>query len=151
MKACLSIYDEFEAKVPREIQVELEALLGQAEDDGQSESFREELEAFLKSVYLKTESDSFLELGDFLYGEQLNRKWLDSIADGFGASQTGLVVASFAICRDQLGEDDFEALEENGFRWLYSDENAEKHAELRLRLQRLWCTPLKALISEPEE
>ena len=50
-----------------------------------------------------------------------------------------------------MSEDDFETLEENGFRWLYSEENLDKYTELRLRLQRLWCTPLKALISDPEE
>ena len=151
VKSCLGIYDEFEAKVPENISNDLEVLLSKAEEGGQDVAFRHEIETFLKSVYLKTESDSFLELGDFLYGDQLNRKWLDSIADGFAATQTGLVVASFAICRDQMSEDDFETLEENGFRWLYSDANLEKYTELRLRLQRLWCTPLKALIAEPEE
>ena len=81
----------------------------------------------------------------------MNRKWLDSIADGFAARQTGIVVASYAICRDLLEEEEFEQVEENGFGWLYQEENLGKHSELRLRLQRLWSSPLKALISEPEE
>ena len=46
---------------------------------------------------------------------------------------------------------EFEELEESGFAWLYSEDNLEKYSELRLRLQRLWSSPLKALISEPEE
>ena len=62
-----------------------------------------------------------------------------------------MVVASYSICRDQLTEDEFEELEESGFAWLYSEDNLEKYSELRLRLQRLWSSPLKALISEPEE
>lgn len=151
VKACLDIYSEFESAVSQEIQDQLAALTEKAGEDQQDEAFRTELETFLRNVYLQTESDSFLELGDFLYGGQLNRKWLDSIADGFGARQTGIVVASCAICRDLMSEEEFEQLEENGFGWLYSEENLEKYSELRLRLQRLWSTPLKALISDPEE
>ena len=92
-----------------------------------------------------------MELGDFLYDGQLNRKWLDSIADGFAAKQTGIVVASYAICRDSMAAEQLEQVEENGFGWLYTEANEEKYKELRLRLQRLWSTPLKALISDPED
>ncbi len=109
------------------------------------------MEALLAEVYQAIESDSFLELGDFLYEGQLNRKWLDPIADGFGARQCGLVVASYAIARDQLDEETYETLEETGFGWLYQDENLAKYPELRLRLQRLWTLPFKALISEADE
>lgn len=151
VKACVEIYDELESKVTDEIKAELEGLLSQAADEGQDEKFRAALETFLGRIYQETESDSFIDLGDFLYGGQLNKKWLDSIADGFAARQTGLVVASFAICRDQMPEEDFEQLEEEGFGWLYREENLGKYHELRLRLQRLWTTPLKALISESEE
>lgn len=151
VKACVEIYDELESKVTDEIKEELDDLLSRAVDEGQNEQFRAELEAFLGRVYQETESDSFIDLGDFLYGGQLNKKWLDSIADGFAAKQTGLVVASFAVCRDQMSEDDFEQLEEEGFGWLYREENLSRYHELRLRLQRLWTTPLKALISESDE
>lgn len=149
VRACIDIYSEFESKVPEGIYQDLEAL---KEAVGAEEAeLRQKLESFLREVYIQTESDSFLELGDFLYDQQLNRKWLDPIADNFGAKQTGMVVASYAICRDQLGEEEFEELEESGFAWLYSEENLEKYTDLRLRLQRLWSAPLKALISEPEE
>lgn len=151
IRACIDIFSEFESKVPQDVLQDLEVLKGAAEAGGQSPDFRKKLEAFLREVYLQTESDSFLELGDFLYNEQLNRKWLDPIADNFGAKQTGMVVASYSICRDQLSEEEFEELEESGFAWLYSEDNLEKYSELRLRLQRLWSSPLKALISEPEE
>ena len=151
VRACIDIFSEFESKVPQDTYQDLEILKGAAEEGGQDLEFRKKLEAFLREVYLQTESDSFLELGDFLYNEQLNRKWLDPIADNFGAKQTGMVVASYSICRDQLSEEEFEELEESGFAWLYSEDNLEKYADLRLRLQRLWSSPLKALISEPEE
>ena len=151
VRACIDIFSEFESKVPQDVLQDLEILKGEAESGGQDPDFRNKLEAFLREVYLQTESDSFLELGDFLYNEQLNRKWLDPISDYFAAKQTGMVVASYSICRDQLTEDEFEELEESGFAWLYSGDNLEKYAELRLRLQRLWSSPLKALISEPEE
>ena len=151
VKACLDIFSEFESKVPQGTLDKLSELTAKAQEGGQDSEFRELLEVFLREVYMQTESDSFLELGDFLYGGQLNRKWLDSISDGFAARQTGIVVASYAIARDQMSEDDFEKLEEEGFGWLYSQENKAKYPELRLRLQRLWTTPLKALISEPEE
>lgn len=151
VKACVEIFNEFETKVTPEIQDKLDELLTSGKEGGQDSAFRQQLEAFLSRVYRETESDSFLELGDFLYGCQLNKKWLDSISDGFAARQTGMVVASYAICRDQMEEDDFEKVEEEGFAWLYKPENLEKYHELRLRLQRLWTTPLKALISEPEE
>jgi len=151
IRACIDIFSEFESKVPQDVLQDLEVLKGAAESGGQDPDFRKKLEAFLREVYLQTESDSFLELGDFLYNEQLNRKWLDPISDNFAAKQTGMVVASYSICRDQLTEDEFEELEESGFAWLYSEDNLEKYSELRLRLQRLWSSPLKALISEPEE
>ena len=151
VRACLEIFSEFESQVPEDTHQQLEILKGDAEAGGQSAEFRSKLEAFLREVYLDTESDSFLELGDFLYNEQLNRKWLDSISDNFGAKQTGMVVASYSICRDLLEEEEFEELEESGFGWLYAEENLSKYPELRLRLQRLWSAPLKALISEPEE
>jgi hypothetical protein len=151
VRACIDIFSEFESKVPKETYQELENLKVEAQAEGQDSDFRTRLEAFLREVYLATESDSFLELGDFLYNQQLNRKWLDPIADNFGAKQTGMVVASYAICRDILEAEEFEELEESGFGWLYSEANLEKHADLRLRLQRLWSSPLKALISEPEE
>jgi archaellum component FlaC len=151
VRACIDIFSEFESKLPEDTYQDLEILKGAAQAEGQDADFRAKLEAFLRQVYLATESDSFLELGDFLYNEQLNRKWLDPIADNFGAKQTGMVVASYAICRDALESEEFEEMEEGGFGWLYSEENLEKHADLRLRLQRLWSSPLKALISEPEE
>lgn len=151
VRACIDIFSEFESKVPPETMAQLDQLTERAAEGGQDNDFRADLESFLRQVYLQTESDSFLELGDFLYEGQLNRKWLDSIADGFAARQTGIVVASYAICRDLLEEEEFEQVEEAGFGWLYQEENLGKHSELRLRLQRLWSTPLKALISEPEE
>lgn len=151
VKACVEIFDELESKVTDEVKLELDEILRSATDAGQDSEFRAALEAFLERIYRETESDSFIDLGDFLYGGQLNKKWLDSIADGFAARQTGLVVASYAICRDQMSEDDFEQLEEEGFKWLYSEDNLSKFHELRLRLQRLWTTPLKALISDTEE
>lgn len=151
VRACIDIFSEFESKVPAETMAQLDQLTERAAEGGQDNDFRADLESFLRQVYLQTESDSFLELGDFLYEGQLNRKWLDSIADGFAARQTGIVVASYAICRDLLEEEEFEQVEENGFGWLYQEENLGKHSELRLRLQRLWSSPLKALISEPEE
>lgn len=151
VQACIGIFSEVESKVSVDTQQRLDALKAEATSGGQDQALRGKLETFLRDVYMQTESDSFLELGDFLFGGQLNRKWLDPIADGFGAKQTGLVVASYAICRDQLDEDSFEQLEEHGFGWLYSAENLDKFHDLRLRLQRLWSTPLKALISEPEE
>lgn len=151
VKACVEIFNEFESKVTADIQGKLDELLTSGKEGGQDGDFRRQLEAFLSQVYRETESDSFLELGDFLYGCQLNKKWLDSISDGFAARQTGMVVASYAICRDQMDEDGFEQVEEEGFGWLYKPENLDKYHELRLRLQRLWTTPLKALISEPEE
>jgi predicted nucleic acid-binding Zn-ribbon protein len=151
VRACIDIFSEFESKVPPETMAKLATLAESAKEGDQSQDFKVQIVAFLREVYIQTESDSFLELGDFLYGGQLNRKWLDSIADGFAAKQTGIVVASYAICRDAMEEEDFEKLEEEGFGWLYSETNRGRFGELRLRLQRLWTTPLKALISEPEE
>lgn len=151
VRACIDIFNEFEAKVPDSTVDHLKEIDEQAQKGGQDPSIKEKLSDFLREVYLETEHDSFLELGDFLYDGQLNSKWLDSIADSFGAKQCGLVVASFAICREYLDAEQFEQVEENGFSWLYGHEDRSLFRDLKLRLQRLWSSPLKALIAEPEE
>lgn len=150
-QTCIDIHKDADFKIPETALNKMTELQGQAEQGNTSPEFRSQLEALLAEVYQAIESDSFLELGDFLYEGQLNRKWLDPIADGFGARQCGLVVASYAIARDQLDEETYETLEETGFGWLYQDENLAKYPELRLRLQRLWTLPFKALISEADE
>ncbi len=151
VKACLEIHKEAEFSISDDLLAQLGDLEGMAADGGQSPEFKSKLEETLLSVYQATESDSFMELADFLYDGQLHKKWLDPLADSFAAKQTGLVVASFAIARDTLEAEDFEALEESGFSWLYQEENLAKYPELRLRLQRLWSMPFKALVSEAEE
>lgn len=151
VKACLEIHKEANIQIPESLLGRLEELEELATDEGQDTEFRSLLESGLYALYQATESDAFPELGDFLFDGQLHKKYLDPLADSFAAKQTGLVVASFAIARDSLSSDDFEALEENGFQWLYEAENLEKFRELRFRLQRLWAMPFKALVSDGEE
>ena len=151
VNTCLDIHKDAEFQIPEELTEKLASLKADAAAEGQDPEFRKSLEAFLGAIYEATESDSFLELSDFLYDGQLHKKWLDPFADGFAAKQTGVVVASFAIARDSMESEDFETLEETGFGWLYEDENLEKYRELRLRLQRLWAMPFRALVSESEE
>ena len=151
LSACIDVHSEADFEVSEDLVKRLEELKESAKPEGQDEAFKASMVAFLDDLYKTTLSDSFLELGDFLFDQQLNRKLLDPIADAFAAKQTGLVVASFAIARDTLPEEEFEKLEESGFNWLYEEENLDKYRELRLRLQRLWTMPLKALITEPEE
>lgn len=150
VKTCLEIHKEAEFQIPEALLSQVGELEGLAEEGAQSPEFRAKLESVLTAIYQATESDSFLELADFLFDGQLHKKWLDPLADAFAAKQTGLVVASFAIARDSLESEDFEALEEAGFNWLYSEENLGKHRELRARLQRLWVMPFKALVSDAE-
>jgi hypothetical protein len=150
VKTCLEIHKEAEFQIPEALLAELGELESLAQEGGQDPEFKAKLEAGLGAIYQATESDSFLELADFLYDGQLHKKWLDPLADGFAAKQTGLVVASFAIARDALDPEDFEALEESGFQWLYQPENVERFRDLRLRLQRLWAMPFKALVADAE-
>ena len=151
VKACLEMHKEAKVEIPEELLAELGELEAFAIDGGQDSEFKSKLESALLRVYQATESDSILELDDFLYGGQLHKKWLDPLADSFAAKQTGLVVASYAIARDSLNSEEFEALEETGFSWLYLHENLDQYQALRLRLQRLWSMPFKALVSEAEE
>jgi hypothetical protein len=150
VKTTLEIHKEAEIQIPEELLEQVEQLESLAEDGGQSPEFRAGLESVLTAIYQATESDSFPELADFLYDGQLHKKWLDPLADAFAAKQTGVVVASFAIARDTMDPEDFEALEEAGFIWLYNPENLERFRELRQRLQRLWVMPFKALVSDAE-
>jgi uncharacterized coiled-coil protein SlyX len=151
VKTCLEIHKEAEFQIPDDLLNQLGQLDTSAAEGGQDPEFRASLENGLNAIYQATESDSFLELADFLFDGQLHKKWLDPLADGFAAKQTGLVVASFAIARDTLSADDFEALEEAGFQWLYHPENLERLRDLRFRLQRLWAMPFKALVADAEE
>ena len=151
VKTCLEIHKEAEFQIPEALLAQLEELEGQATEGGQGPEFRTRLENALYAVYQATESDAFLELGDFLFDGQLHKKWLDPLADAFAAKQTGLTVASFAIARDTMEPEDFESLEESGFRWLYEGDNLKKYRSLRFRLQRLWAMPFKALVSDGEE
>ena len=151
VKACLDIHKEAEFSISDELLAQLGELEGMAQSGGQDPAFKAKLENTLLSVYQATESDSFMEIADFLYDGQLHKKWLDPLADSFAAKQTGIVVASFAIARDVMEAEDFEAVEEAGFGWLYQSENLGKYQELRLRLQRLWSMPFKALVAESEE
>ncbi len=151
VKACLEVHKEAKFQIPEEFLAELTQLEALAVEGGQDNEFKAKLESALLQIYQATESDSFMELDDFLYGGQLHKKCLDPLADSFAAKQTGLVVASYAIARDTLDAEEFEALEETGFGWLYLDENIEQFRALRLRLQRLWSMPFKALVSEADE
>lgn len=132
-------------------QQEIDDLEAVAKSTGQDPAFRKRLEGLLWSLYQSLDSDSVLELADFLFDGQLHKKWLDPIADGFAAKQTGFVVGSFAIARDTLDSEEYEVLEEVGFGWLYEEENMEKYKDLRLRLQRLWSLPLKALVGDGDD
>lgn len=151
VKTCLEIHKEAEFQIPEALLAQLEELEGEATEGGQGPEFRSRLESALYAVYQATESDAFLELGDFLFDGQLHKKWLDPLADAFAAKQTGLTVASFAIARDTMEPEDFEQIEESGFRWLYEGDNLKKYRPLRFRLQRLWAMPFKALVSDGEE
>lgn len=147
VQACVDIHRDSDYDISQEIQSRLQQL---SEHEGDR---RGELLDVLHRLYEDTGSESFLELGDFLYDYQLMKKWLDPIADHFAASVVGLTTASYATARDVLGNGElFDRLEAQGLGLLW-EEGYEEFGDLRLRLQRLWLGFLKeaSYVEEDEE
>ncbi|MGE0491138.1 MAG: hypothetical protein AB7S38_18160 [Vulcanimicrobiota bacterium] len=150
VKACIEIHQESEYEISPMLVSRLAEISAQA-GEGDDPEVRGQLDALLDKLYADTGSDSFIELGDFLYDNQLAKKWLDPLADQFAASVVGLTTASYATARDMVDDELFSELEAKGLGLLWQDENREQYEELRLRLQRLWLGPLKAASYELEE
>ncbi|MCA9793984.1 MAG: hypothetical protein KC910_19385, partial [Candidatus Eremiobacteraeota bacterium] len=150
VKACIEIHQESEYEISEMLVGRLEEIAAQA-GEGDSPEVRGQLDALLDKLYADTGSDSFIELGDFLYDNQLAKKWLDPLADQFAASVVGLTTASYATARDMVDDELFAELEAKGLGLLWQEERREEFDELRLRLQRLWLGPLKAASYELEE
>ncbi|MBQ7567171.1 hypothetical protein IJT17_00020, partial [bacterium] len=105
--------------------------------------FEDKLERLVTAMQLKTGSFELAVARELMFARHPFTDILDASCDRFVARLLGMTDASYSIALQQLGNNELlSKLEQEGFSVLYGSQYPEYYL-LRLRLQRLWTSPLQ--------